>query len=286
MDILDSHEINNRVKTKSIVVAILVYLWLASVTFGFALLLLGICAFITSKIFKKEIEHVTSNSNKFNKLYPLRYFGASHGDFEHIFYHHENIESSILETIADNLKTKANLTSIENINIIDTDPDLKSPDERKFYRIDSGSTTRGTAITLILRVSNYEGMQSVRWWALAGGYIDRDKQFNRAAYSMFTILFWIIPYIKNEYDILPGIRTIYPAYYNDMDISTKIKCLHEIVFQAMVDELENHDIDTSELKTQKMQVMNIGISGGKVNMGNIVQGGMNRISSIIGGAKK
>ncbi len=285
MGILDSQDVNNRVKTRSVIIVILVYLWLASMTFGVALILLGLSAFITSIIYKKEIQHATSNSNKFKKIYPLRYFGSSYGDFEHIFYHTENIEKSIFDTIADDLKTKANLTKIETINITDIDPDLKTPDERSFVRIDSGGTKRGSTITLVLRAANYEGMQSIRWWVLAGGYVDKDKKFNKIAYSLFTLPFWIVPYVKKEYDILSRIRTIYPAYYNDIDVLTRVKCLHEIVFHAMVNELENHDIDTSDLRNQRMQVMNIGISGGKVNMGNIVQGGMNKISSKIRGDK-
>lgn len=59
----------------------------------------------------------------------------------------------------------------------------------------------------------------------------------------------------------------------------------EAVFDAMISELEKNDIDTSELKVQKMQTMNINISGGKVSMGNVVQGAMNKIGSAVKGAK-
>jgi hypothetical protein len=70
-----------------------------------------------------------------------------------------------------------------------------------------------------------------------------------------------------------------------MDVSTQVRCLHEAVFDAMIAELDKNGIDTSELKVQKMQTMNINISGGKVNMGNVVQGAMNKIGGAAKGAK-
>lgn len=120
---------------------------------------------------------------------------------------------------------------------------------------------------------------------MAGGYIDKDKKFNFIVYSPLTILFWIIPYIKKEYDVLSRIRSIYSASYNDMDVITQIRCLHEAVFSAMVEELEKNGIDTSDIKAQRMQVMNISISGGKVSMGNVVQGAMNKIVASMRGSK-
>jgi hypothetical protein len=57
-----------------------------------------------------------------------------------------------------------------------------------------------------------------------------------------------------------------------MDVATQVRCLHEVVFDAMIAELKKNGIDTSELKLQKMQVANMNISGGKVNVGNLVQG--------------
>jgi hypothetical protein len=54
----------------------------------------------------------------------------------------------------------------------------------------------------------------------------------------------------------------------------------------MVVALEKNGIDTSDLKAQKMQSMNINISGGKVNMGNVVQGAMNKIGGAVKGAVK
>ena len=70
-----------------------------------------------------------------------------------------------------------------------------------------------------------------------------------------------------------------------MDVATQVRCIHEVVFDAMITELDKNGIDTSELKVQKMQAMNINISGGKVKMGNVVQGAMNKIGGVAKGVK-
>jgi hypothetical protein len=128
-------------------------------------------------------------------------------------------------------------------------------------------------------------MGTIEWRVLAGGYVDKDAKFKLIAFSPFTIWFWIVSYIKRESDLLSRVRTIYPGAYNDMDVSTQVRCIHEAVFDAMIGELENNGIDTSDLKVQKMQTMNINISGGKVNLGNVVQGAMNKIGAAAKGAK-
>jgi hypothetical protein len=64
-----------------------------------------------------------------------------------------------------------------------------------------------------------------------------------------------------------------------------VRSISETVFDAMVLVLDKNGIDTSDLKAQKLQTMNINITGGKVNMGNVVQGAMNKISGAVKGAK-
>ena len=285
MDIKDSVEVKNTVKVRSVLIAILIYLFLTIATAGVALVVLLVTAIITNLICNKEIEAASSNTNEFKKGFPFKYFGESFGDFQHVFYHKKNLASDIFTAISNVMTLKTTVKKLESIKIKDIDKDLSTPEEREFLKADSGKTKRGTSITLIIKLSNFGSMQSIRWWVLAGGYIDKDKKFNFIAYSPLTLLFWIIPYIKMEFDVLSRIRTIYSASYNDMDVITQIRCLHDAIFSAMVEELEKNDIDTSDIKAQRMQVMNISISGGKVNMGNVVQGGMNKVVSNIRGAK-
>jgi hypothetical protein len=240
---------------------------------------------ITASFLKKEIGEAEASSTKFNKNFPFRYFGEVFGSFQHVFSHEKTLEQNIYNSIELYLKSKTPIKSLEAVSIKDVDKDLSSYDERVFIKTESITTMRGTAITLIFNQANYGGMQSIQWRVLAGGYIDQDKRFNLISYSLFTFLFWIIPYLKREHDLLARVRTIYPGSYNDMDVVTQVRFLHEAVFDAMIQELEKNGIDTSDLRAQKLQVMSINISGGKVNMGNVVQGAMNKISSVAKGAK-
>ena len=67
------------------------------------------------------------------------------------------------------------------------------------------------------------------------------------------------------------VRTMYIAFYNSLDVTTEARALHNLVFDAVVDTLDKHGVDISDLKQQRAQVMNISISGGRARFGNIVQ---------------
>ncbi len=278
MNIADSVRIKNRIPVMSVVTALVVYVVAAASTYGLALLVLLPCAVIAFRLSSNAVARAESTEHGFRKSFPLSPFGASYGDFEHVFYHSRKLESEILETVIRELKKKTPVQSIDPLTITDSDRDLKSRESRLFLRADAGQTQRGTTITLAMQMTSFGSMQSVHWWVLGGGYIDRNKRFNFAAYAGLTLWFWIIPYLKDEYDMLSHLRTVYPSSYNSMDITTRVRCVHEAVFGAMVMELEKHGIDTSDIKVQRAQVMNITVSGGKLNVGNLVQGAKNRIA--------
>lgn len=285
MDLMDSKNVNNRIKKRSIAIAIIFHLYLAIFTLGMSLILLLLVGFLTATLLEKDINEARSSANSFNKNFPFRYFGHVFGSFQHVFHSAYSIEKDIYSAIEAELKAKTPVTSLDALSISDKDKDLKQSEKREFIKGESSPTARGTAITLILNQTNFGSMRSIEWRLLAGGYVDKNAKFNLIAYSPFTIFLWIAPYIRRETDLLSRVRTIYPGSYNDMDVSTQVRCLHEAVFDAMIAELDKNGIDTSELKVQKMQTMNINISGGKVNMGNVVQGAMNKIGGAVKGAK-
>lgn len=285
MDLLNSGKIENSIKVRTVIISLIVHAYLAVFTLGISLALLLIIGLITNSLVKKEIDEASSTSNKFKKNFPFKYYGQSFGSFQHVFSHSEIIEKSMYDAIESELCSKTPVESLETIAITDIDKDLSESEGRIFIKASSTKTTRGTSITLIFNQSSFGKMQSIEWRVLGGGFIDRNKKFNLISYSPLTFFFWIMSYVKKEHDLLARIRTIYPGSYNDMDVVTQIRCLHDAVFNAMINELEKNNIDTSELKAQKMQVMSINISGGKVNMGNVVQGAMNKVASTAKRAK-
>lgn len=285
MNIENSSEIRNRIHVRSVIIAIVLYAFIVIATYGLALVLLLPCALLAFYLTSREIDVAKSTSNVFKKSFPLKYFGQAYGDFEHVFYFSRNLESEILETVIRQLRKKTSVQSIDPMTITDADRNLKKPESRLFLRADAGQTARGTTITLIMKMTSFGNMQSVQWWVLGGGYIDRDKRFNFVAYAALTIWFWIIPYLKKEYDLLARVRTVYPGSYNSMDVTTRVRCLHDAVFEAMVEQLDKNGIDTSDIKMQRAQVMNIKVSGGQLSVGNLMQGAMNRVNQGIARAR-
>jgi hypothetical protein len=285
MDLVNSRNIHNQIKKTTIAIAVIIHIVLALITFGLSLLLLSIVGFATLLLLSREISAASSRDNNFNKNYPFGYFGRPLGSFQYVFHHSYSIEKDIYSAIEADLKGKMPITSVKSVSIIDTDPALKNCEQRSFMKAESEPTSRGTAITLILNQSNFGSMRTIQWRILAGGYLDKNSTFKLIAYSIFTLFFWIGPYLRGEVDLLSRVRTISSGAYNELDVSTQVRCLHEVVFDAMIAELAKNGIDTSELKLQKLQIMNINIFSGKVNMSNVVQGAMSKIGEVVKGTQ-
>ena len=286
MDLLDSKNVTNRIRKRTVALAVFVHLYLTVFTLGIWLILLTVFGLITSTLLRNDIDEAKSSANSFNKTHPFKYFGEIFGHFQHIYHHPINIETEVIATVEEELKSKTPISGLEALAITDRDKDLDSSEGRNFLKGQSKSTLRGTTLTLILNQSSYGAIRSFEWRVMAGGYVDKNAKFKLIAYSPFTFFFWIVAYIKRESNLLNRVRTIYPSSYNDIDVSTQVRSINETVFDAMVVALEKNGIDTSDLKAQKMQSMNINISGGKVNMGNVVQGAMNKIGGAVKGAVK
>jgi len=282
MDLLDSHNVNNRVKKRTVATAVLVHLYLTVITLGFWLIPLSLFSLITAALLRNDIDEAISSANSFNKALPFKYFGQVTTHIQHIFHHPIKIEDDLFATVEAELKTKTPIAALEPIVI--TDKDKNCVFESDFLKAKLLYPARYT-ITLIVNQSSFGAMRSFEWRVIVGGYVDNDAKFKLIAYSPFTLLFWIAPYLRHETNLLSRVRTVYSSAYNDIDISTLVRSISETVFDAMVVALEKNGIDTSDLKAQKLQSMNINISGGKVNMGNVVQGAMNKIGAAVKGAK-
>ena len=275
----DVKSLRNEIRIRSLLTAFALHAFLATITLGGSLVLLLLTGSITSWLCSRDIDEANSGTNRFKKSFPFRAYGESFGDFQHVFHYTQNIERQLIEAIERRVIETTPVTSMEPVEITDVDKDLKAPDKRTFIKTNAVSTGRDTDVTLVLNQESFGKMQSIQWRVLAGGYIDRDKRFNFISLSVLTFWFWIIPYVRADYDLLSRLRTIHTGDYNSMDVITKIRCLHDAVFNAMIDCMDSHGIDTSDLRAQRMQVMNINVSGGKVSMGNIVQGAKNRITA-------
>ena len=124
MDLMDSKNVNNRIKKRSIAIAVIAHLYLAVFTLGVSLVLLLIIGFLTATLLDKDISEARSSANSFNKNFPFRYFGHVFGSFQHVFYNAYSIEKDIYAAIEKELKAKTPITSLDALSISDKDKDL------------------------------------------------------------------------------------------------------------------------------------------------------------------
>lgn len=291
----ESGIVKNRIKTRNVVIVATIYLYalsmLASVTTEHRALLFSAIGYaivtiaIARIILLRELALVGSQVNKFKKNFPFSAYGALFGEFQHVFFSQQSIVESLEKVTGEQLSERTPAGPMTSLSLADIDNDIRSVDARPFLRSDAGSTARGTTITLLMHTALHGKMHCVRWWVMGRGYVDRNRFLFALARAPLTLPFWIVPYFKRDLDVVSHLRTIYPGFYNDVDVVRIARCLHETVFDSLVAVLEHYGIDTSDLKTQRAQVMNINVSGGKLEIGNIVQGAANRISSMVQKAK-
>jgi hypothetical protein len=274
--------VRNRVRLSTILIFLTIY----TVLWGIPLLVLIFTGPISLLLVNRRIGEARTDSNRFNKTFPFAAYGETFGDFEHVFFHDRAIVQDVVTRVDRSLATTFNGPTFQERDIIDADGRLSARDSRTFLVSTVGTTDRGTAITLIMRTYESGPLHAVRWWIMLGGFVDADRKARFLLASPLTFWFWIIPYLRGNVNLLGRVTSIYNAAFNDMDILTVARGLHQSVFDAMVAVLEDNEIDTSDIKIQRAQVMNISISGGKVNMGNIVQGAMNKIAARVSGGQK
>ncbi len=71
MDLVNSGNINNRIKKRTIAIAIITHLILALLTYGVSLALLVVAGPVTWLLLKKDISEANSSANSFNKNCPF-----------------------------------------------------------------------------------------------------------------------------------------------------------------------------------------------------------------------
>jgi|GEM_PF-250093 len=291
----ESGIVKNRLKTRSVVTVAVIYMYALSMLsamttehrsllFAFVVYVL-VTIVVARAILLRELALVGSQINKFKKNFPFSAYGAVFGEFQHVFFSQQSIVDSLEKVTGQGLSERTPAGPLTSLSLADIDKDILSVDARPFLRSDAGSTVRGTTITLLMHTALHGKMHCVRWWVMGRGYVDRNRYFFALARAPLTLPFWIVPYFKRDVDVVSHLRTIYPGFYNDVDVVRIARCLHETVFDSLVAALEHYGIDTSDLKTQRAQVMNINVSGGKLEIGNVVQGAANRISSMVQKAK-
>jgi hypothetical protein len=275
----DSGLTKNEVHPSTIITAIIVVLIALVFSFFVGIVIMVPAWIIAYMIMNSEISRAVSGQHRFKKLFPFRNMGGEVSTFRHTFEYETDIAEELSLALSRKIESALGLSALEPIVVTDVDTDLSTAVNRNFLHTDGGMTRFGTDVHLIVKTSRIANYSLIQWWVVIGGFNDKDKQFRFVTYAPLTIWFWLIGYLKNDIDILKWIQRIHDGEFNLQDTIFRIRALHEVVFDVLVRELDARGIDTSSLQAQQSQVMNISISGGKVQMGNIIQGSMNTIAA-------
>jgi hypothetical protein len=279
-----------KIRTWIIIIAVYLYIILVASSFGigvlmFLILYVAVAIVVANALLTDDLESVERDSQRFRKVKPLRGLGSSLVDFQHVFYSKQDVLAEIMDEINARMERLNLLPMLQKREFTDVDKDLDASESREFYVASSEPNRRGTEVALALHFRKRAEAQSVQWWVLMRGFVDRNKKLFLMAIAPIALPFWIISRLKQELDLASSSRTVYDAFYNSLDVVTDARSLHTLVFDTLVDILEKHDIDVSDLKLQRAQVMNVSISGGRARFGNIVQS-MKRANVVQTGGQK
>jgi hypothetical protein len=225
----------------------------------------------------------TGNTVEFSQSGAADSIGTQYGSFHHVYYSPKPVNESLAAALGSALKGKLGCAEFRQISFKDVDRDLAEPEIRNFSITTAPDTRRSTGFSLMFAFDRTTNVQSVRWWILVRGLRDPNKVFWRHVFAPLSVPFVLWPYIKRQYDPLNGLMTIYPGFFNGIDVLNRTREIQYIAFETLVEVLDAFGIDTTDLKQQKNNVLNVNVSGGKASFGAVVQGAMNKV---MGGATR
>jgi hypothetical protein len=269
---------------------------LGSGSYGLLLLALGYvgaCMAITRWMLSGAESRRSAREIEFCGKHALRALGDECGSFLHVFRSDKPVLGKYKDAMTAALAAQLGCPPPEVMSFKDIDRDLERPETRTLLRATAPATVRGNGLSLLCSFTKTKEVQGVRWWVLVSGARDPNKVFWRYAMSFFLVPFTVWPYLRREFDPLPGLLTVDGGFFNQNDLVSRIKELHFVAFETLVETLESFGIDTSELKQQRASVLNINVTGGQTSFGSVVQGAVGSVrtrfmqgaTAGVGGAK-
>ena len=282
-----------RFKLRNIPIGLMVYGYAVAFSIGaagaFATLALavyvGACMLICKAMIAKAESRKNSNTLEFSRDGAANAIGTQYGSFFHVFQSPEPVIETVKVAIGNALKGKLGCSDLKFIAFKDIDRDLEKPETRTFLLISAPETGRKSNFHFLATFGRERAIQTVRWWILVGGEKDPNKVFWRFLLSPITIPFMLLPYLRREHDPLSGLMTVFPGFFNGIDVLSRTKEISFIAFETLVEILDQNGIDTTDLKQQRASIMNVNVSGGQATIGSMVQGAMNKVGGSVGASK-
>lgn len=279
-------------KLRNAVIGVFAYLLLIGFVYhlhpilaGVALIYVAGCMLIARILILKAELRQSRSAVEFSRSGAINALGVEWVSFQHVFFSADDVLGAYRIALSDSLKSKLDCSGLDEIILKDVDREFGSSEVRTFWQSVSHETIRKTGFRLLCAFSRTINIQSVRLWILVSGVRDPNKLFWRYVFSPFTSPMVILPYLKRRYNPLSDLTTIHPGLFNEIDILNQTRAIQYIAFETLVEVLDSFGVDTSDLKQQKGNVMQINVKGGQANFGSVVQGALNKVAGSIRGVK-
>lgn len=275
----------DRVHLATIVVYLFVYLavfvellskpWLVSLVTSCYIVF---CIMASISLYLSEKGRRNFNRDIFKRFYFIDKYVSEKIKFQHIFYYKNDISSSIESGVFKALRDKKLIESSDEVVLIDNDRNLLSPQGKRFIIARAVTTVRKTRVEFVWYRDIVGAMQNIQWWVIAQGFVSLDSVVSFILKSPLLLPFIIVPFLRGKYSIIENLRSAYYSSYDGIDKMKHAIAVYESALDELVAQLDSYGIDTSGLKEQRNQIMNINISGGKPILSNIIQGARNIVS--------
>jgi hypothetical protein len=216
-----------------------------------------------------------SNRLEFNRDAPLDRIGILRSAFLHAFECNREVGPAYCDRVSSALVRAMALPPLRDLILSDAYRDSgRKPDDgvRVFRMTSSPQALDGGDVSFVLSATRAGTMETIRWWILYGGERDPNRVWLHLARAPLALPFQIIPILQNRYDPATAVRGIDDAFYTALDLQALARSIQVIAFEKLVAVLDEHGVDTSDLKTQRANVMNVSVSGGgRMSIGSMMQ---------------
>jgi|GEM_PF-7012124 len=236
------------------------------------------CFFLSLLLYVRERDDKYANRDVFQRFFFLDKFVSEKVKFQHVFSYEEKILEDLEISILKTLLEKELIRSSAEIIISDRDSCLLKSQDKRFVISPSVETVRKSLVEFVLYSDLVGTMQNIQWWIIVQGFVARDSIFSFVAKAPLTLPFLLIPILKKKYSIVESLRNTYYSSFDSIDLVKYMAAIFDASIDELVRQLDERGIDTTRLKEQKNQVLNINISGGKPILSNIIQGTRNIVS--------
>jgi hypothetical protein len=185
-----------------------------------------------------------------------------------------DIISLILSQIEASIQHEFPETQRKVLTLIDNDRRLTNPEKREFFILTLPETSRSTTISVVFYAEARQYSHVLRWWVLLQGPITSSDLVGYVLFSPFTLPFWFWSRIQGRHNVVAGLRSTYGAFFDYVDIYTADRVVQKMALDDLIAVLDANGVDTSDLKLQRNQTLNINVSGGQASFGSVVQGKM------------